>query len=882
MNAFFNLLSAFFAGIPGKLRPFRFLIAGIALLGTVFMGFGASKFELDTSFDSWLSEDDPAVQALDDFRRQFGSDDGLFLVYHAKDGDVFSVESLKAIQSLTSELDNWFELDPVLLGTDAETLAGLDHITRVQSLANTRYQLSTADSLESRELIPEGTLIDDDVAAQVRRIALDQPTLSLLMFSENMEYGAIVLSTDFGAIPVQGESGFVELDFGADDLDLALDSFVIDVDDSAVVSAVEFEDTDPSTYMGFMNALKAIYGQDTYANAFEFYPIGTAGMIDISMQAMVQSGILGGIAVFIIILLLYTLFQTGSAVLWPVLAVVSSCIWLFGGMAWLNISSSSLISLSVMLVLAVGIADCVHVMSEYLLFKREGLNHEDAIEKSFRKTGVPILLTTVTTMAGMLAIAFGGVGQFVTFGVSSAAGVALAFVFTVGVLPVLLDFWHPHPPAKEPKTEGVTRSILKVLGMPFAAIRWLSRKTGLSWVLSAVWLQPLLDKVPAFSFRWRYVIVALFLGVFGICGYGATKVKIDSNLVELFKEGTAVRTAYEIVDEHMAGTGSMEVMMDFKTSEALSDPAVLQAISTLQDRLEDKYGRYVVRTHSLADLVKDTNKIMNNNDEAAYSIPSDPLAVSQLLYLFNSSNPEDRRSLVSDDYSRSHVTIQLRNAGSHEYGVFFADIQSDIDNILGEVNASYPNMETSVTGSFAMMMRMSDVISKSQFRSLSLAIIIISIILILSLGSLQGGLLAIIPNMLPAILAFGLMGLLGIPLDADTLMIAPLIIGIAVDDTIHFVTHYRMALANNLKRNEALIQTVKEVGQAVTFTSMVLGMAFFMLSFSDYLGLAKVGIFGSLAIFVALLCDLLFLPALIYIFKPSFGVKVEDEPMEAT
>ena len=90
-----------------------------------------------------------------------------------------------------------------------------------------------------------------------------------------------------------------------------------------------------------------------------------------------------------------------------------------------------------------------------------------------------------------------------------------------------------------------------------------------------------------------------------------------------------------------------------------------------------------------------------------------------------------------------------------------------------------------------------------------------------------------------------------------------------------------MALANNIRPSEALIQTVKEVGQAVTFTSMVLGMAFFMLSFSDYLGLAKVGIFGSMAIFVALLCDLLFLPALIYVFKPSFGVKFKDDQLEA-
>ena len=115
------------------------------------------------------------------------------------------------------------------------------------------------------------------------------------------------------------------------------------------------------------------------------------------------------------------------------------------------------------------------------------------------------------------------------------------------------------------------------------------------------------------------------------------------------------------------------------------------------------------------------------------------------------------------------------------------------------------------------------------------------------------------------------MGLLDIPLDGDTLMIAPLIIGIAVDDTIHFITHYRMALAKFNDMKIALVNTIKEVGQAVTFTSVILGCGFFMLAFSDYLGLAKVGMFGSLAIFVALLCDLLFFPALIMWFKPRFG-----------
>jgi hypothetical protein len=121
------------------------------------------------------------------------------------------------------------------------------------------------------------------------------------------------------------------------------------------------------------------------------------------------------------------------------------------------------------------------------------------------------------------------------------------------------------------------------------------------------------------------------------------------------------------------------------------------------------------------------------------------------------------------------------------------------------------------------------------------------------------------------------MGLLDIPLDTDTLLIAPLIIGIAVDDTIHFISHYRMAVVVSGNMRLALINTIKEVGQAVTFTTLILGCGFYMLSFSDHLGLAKIGNFGSLAIFVALLCDLLFFPALIMIFKPKFGQKDIDD-----
>lgn len=878
MSSALQRLAFFFASIPDALRPWRTIILGIFVLVTVFLALGLQRFQLDTSFDAWLSDDDPAVQALDDFRYQFGSDDGLFLVYRARDGDVFSAHSLTQIRRLTKSLENWQEIDARSISVTSSVLNNLNHITRVQSLSNTRYQVSSNDTLESLNLLPESGAITLEISENTRKLALEQRNLRLLMFSDNFEYGAVVLSTDFGAIPVQlKEESELDADIKMDALDLAVEDFSGGFDIQAKERFVEFQDTKPKTYIGFMNGLKAIYGMPEYSESFEFFPVGTAGMMDYSMETMVQSGLLVVLAIIIIVLLLYTLFHTGSAVVWPVVAVISSCIWVFGAMAWLEIPSSQLATLTVMLVLAVGIADCVHVMSEYLLFKREGHTHQDAIQRSFEKTGVPILLTTITTMAGMLAIAFGGVGQFVVFGIVSALGVFSALVFTVVVLPVLLEFWHPFPITSGAKKVTKWKRLLSwplfLIMFPIGLVRWLGNWSGLSWLLGALWLQPLLDRVPAFSYRARYPIVVLFLGAFIVCGYGTSKVHIDSNLVELFKEKTPLRTAYEIVDKNMAGTGSMEVMLDFGKSDALSDPRVLNAIDAMESNVMRSYGDYVVRTASLVDLVKTTNQTMNNDDPAFYAVPDSSLAVSQLLFLFNSSNPQDRRRIVSDDYSRTHVTIQLRSAGSHEYGQIFSDIEDVIASHFESLSVDYPAWQVELTGTFALIMRMADVISNSQVKSLTLAVIIISSLLMVTLGSVQGGLLALIPNILPAVLAFGLMGLLKIPLDTDTLMIAPLIIGIAVDDTIHFVTHYRMALARGKLATDALIQTVKEVGQAVTFTSLVLGLSFMMLGFSNHLGLAKVGIFGSLAIFVALLCDLLFLPALIYIFQPKFGIK---------
>jgi uncharacterized protein len=502
------------------------------------------------------------------------------------------------------------------------------------------------------------------------------------------------------------------------------------------------------------------------------------------------------------------------------------------------------------------------------------------------------MVTTLTTMAGVLALTTSDLVPIRVFGAMSALGVFMAFFFTVVLLPILLSLWHPGQPA-DTESAGPVNTIrqgiknlpiyvrgfaMVVLGIGLAQIL----SPGMTLYILAIILitmaalryqDALLNYCPGLVSRRPLTILAGFSVIFLASIYGTSQVRIDSNIAELTRSWSEPRIAYQVVDDHMAGAQNIAIMIDTGISDGMMEPDVLNAVDTLQQRVSERYPDQISRSYSLANIVKDTNQVMNRDDPAYFRIPDSAVTVSQLLYLFNSANPEERRSLVSDDYSRSNVTLNAYNAGSYQYQVFFEELSAEIDQVFAPLYDRYPGMEVTVTGSVPLMMRAMDEIAQSQYSSFLLALAVISVIMILTLGSVQAGLIAIIPNLIPALLAFGSMGLLNIPLDTDTLLIAPVIIGIAVDDTIHFMTHYRVELIKERDMQKALNSTIREVGRAVLFTTMVLGLGFALLSFSEYLGMAKIGAFGAMAIFVALLCDLLLLPALLMLFKPRFGLK---------
>ncbi|MCY3689624.1 MAG: MMPL family transporter [Gammaproteobacteria bacterium] len=900
MDNFLLGLSEFFERLPNRVLGARnFVLTGVVVISILMIWGIFTRTEMDLSADAYLDETDPAIQALDEYRRQFGSDDSVLLVYRALDGDVFSRESLSAVQQLTDDLRNWQDLDPADFPVEISNVPvdfnELNHIRRVQSVANVRFQRNEGDTLLSLRLVPAELPESDVELAQIKAGALAQEDLVGMMYSANAEYGMIMIQTDFGMQPVADYVPAVDApDISLDaSFDFSGDGFLeLDFDEEAEITEVDFEPVDVFSYSAFHVATTAIWQQ--YEDRLEYYPVGAPPTMAFMLDTINQLYLLGILMVLIFIMLLWILFRSFSAVLWPILTIALSVAWTWGVTVWLGIEVSTFISLTVLLIFAVGIADCVHVMNAYFSYRREGEEHYRAISRSFGRTGLALLVTTLTTSAGVLALTTSELLPMQVFGFMSAAGVVLAFLFTVILLPILLDIWHPGFPGHEKLSipdrlarvwNGIKRNRKIALIAIYAVLLYAGLGFGvgsyilfISFLTYAVvnWHQQILQVVPYIVARRPWQIVIVFAGIFGICVYGATRVEIDTNISELVKEDHPLRQAYEVVDANMAGSQSMVIVIDTNVDEGMLDPRILQAVDDLEGRILESQAEHLTRTYSLVNIVKDTNEVMNDGDPDFYRVPETRQMVSQLLYLFNSANPEDRRALVSDDYSKAQVTLNIRNSSTNEYQGFFDNIGDEIEASFAHLRNDFPEMEINLTGSMALLWRMSDEISRSQVESFAIALAVISVMLIVTLGSLQGGLIAMVPNLIPAFLGFGLMGLAGIPLDADTLLVAPVIIGIAVDDTIHFMTHYRVQLIKTGSISESLRLTISHVGQAVMFTTMVLGLGFMLLSFSDYLGMARMGFFGSLAIIMALACDLFLIPALIMIFKPTFGVKNAD------
>ncbi|MBL6969479.1 MAG: MMPL family transporter [Gammaproteobacteria bacterium] len=656
---------------------------------------------------------------------------------------------------------------------------------------------------------------------QLREAAMAHPFYRNLLISEDGTVTTIVIETQ----AFSEEEVTDELSAGFDEADVIAESaertFLTDEENSAVVQAV-------------MKLVEQYRGED--------FPMEVAGspvvmeILKKSMQSDMRQFTLTMVA--IIFIFLFLLFRRVSGVVAPLVVVILSLAATIAMMAATGVPLKLTTQILPSFILAVGIGDSVHILSIFFRHYDRNGDKSEAIKFALGHSGLAVVMTSLTTAAGLFSFSTAELGAVAELGIFGGIGVLFAMIYSLIMLPLLLAILPVRQRAVSIKDgegdeEGNTTN---------------SRMDHLLNNAVAV----------ATNHSAKVVLAAALLFVVAIAGI--TQLEFKHDVLKWFPESQPIRQATEHIDRDMGGTISVEILVDSGEQEGLYDPELMASLAGLQDGLDtlgegDSQLRSGKRI-SVVDILRETNQALNENRSSHYKVPTERGLLAQELLLFENSGSDDLEKMVDSELRTARLTLRLpwRDAGA--YTELVDEVQQRVDEAFGE------GVKSSVTGLMMIFARTLDAMMTSMVKSYSIAAIVITLMMILLVGHFRLGLISMIPNLLPITIVLGVMGLTGLPLDAFTMLIGSIALGLAVDDTVHFMHNFQRYYRKSGDTVEAITHTLHTSGRAMVVTTIVLSLGFFIFMRSEMSNLFNFGGLTGLAIILALAADILLAPAL--------------------
>jgi predicted RND superfamily exporter protein len=348
----------------------------------------------------------------------------------------------------------------------------------------------------------------------------------------------------------------------------------------------------------------------------------------------------------------------------------------------------------------------------------------------------------------------------------------------------------------------------------------------------------------------------------------ASQVKLSHNPLKWFQPEKETRIATEIIDDKMNGTVTIEVVVDTGKVNGWHDPERLAKLNAFSDKMEvykDEFT-HVGKVVSLATIIKETNRALHENKEDFYTVPKEANLVSQELLLFENSGSDDLEDVVDSQFSKARITIKLPWLDAVKSIKVLEYVQS-------EASKTFINSKVETTGMIPLLINtFSNAVHSSAFSYL-MAGIAITFMMMLIMSSVRIGLLSMIPNLAPIIMGLLVMYIGDMPLDMFTLLIGSIAIGLAVDDTIHFMHNFRRYYLESGDSAKAIEQTFYTTGKAMVITTLVLSLGFFAYIAANMISVQNFGIITGSVIVFALLSDLLLAPALMIVAAKRGWIK---------
>jgi hypothetical protein len=522
---------------------------------------------------------------------------------------------------------------------------------------------------------------------------------------------------------------------------------------------------------------------------------------------------------------LYFLFRSLTCVILPVSGAALAVLWTFGMMAVTQTPLSMMTVVVPVFLIAVGTAYCLHICSEYLHCSRGAASSREAVLATFSAVSVPTLLAVSTTVIGLGALLLNRIEAIREFAVFSCFGLLCLLLIVFFLFPALL--------CRLPLPSGGAG------GKP----------AGVSTVSA------LLDRVIHIDLHRQRTALCLLAAVGMFFAAGIFGIRVETNPLEYFRKGTPVARNFDDIYRDLSGSFPVHVVMDSQVKDNFEDPEHLRQILRLQEFLEGLSG--VDKAVSFADYLKLVNYATNRYDPAYYSLPQEGFEIRMLINNFKSLLGDDLLAgFMSPDFSSANILLFTHLSGSR-------DFLRTRDAILAHVRENFPRgILWDVTGFGMVMAASSHLLIEGQVKSLSLTMALIFGVMLLLFLSGKVGLIAIVPNAFPIVVGFGFMGWFGIHLSMVTAMIASIAIGLAVDDTIHYLVRYNREFKKDLDKDRSFRDALRGVGAPIIFTTLTVCIGFAVLVFSSFKPTAFFGLLMVVTMISALVADLILLPSL--------------------
>ena len=697
----------------------------------------------------------------------FGGDEMVLVLFES--GDILQKESLARIKKINREIKALDGIDETLSLFDAKTIKGESSGIPGQA----------------------GAMV---VNATVRRIPKTETKRELLReeIRQNDLVYRVLVSEDFTMTSIIAtiEPGIVD-----DDIILAIEE------------VLEANPGPEQTYIGGLPYIKAYVAMEI---AREFKLLMIIGLV-------------------IMLAMLYIFFREIRGVLLPFTVVILSILFAMGLIPLLGWQMSIITLLLPIMLIAIANDYGIHMMARYQEYNIRGNNSSitSMAKEIYTKLRSPILLTGITTIAGILCLLSHKMLPAKQLGVVAAAGVGFALILSLVFIPSALSIIGKSKPviSENPSKRRFVDRALQYFGK-------------------------LVSRYPH-----RIIIVSILISL--LSAGGIFMLDVDTNLENFFPEKHPVRISSGIINETFGGSQNISILVEGD----ILDPQIMNRIDLYETEL--KKNPAVGNVMSIAGVIREIGKALNDEGDPFYDrIPDSRNAIAQYMELYlMSGDPEDLERMVDFEFRSAQVMIRI-NDGSN---AALKSVLEDIETLTGDDRHA-----TRIGGYGLVSADLADLVVNGQVLSLVIALLVVFLLLSLLFRSLSAGIIGSVPLALAMTFLFGWMGYLGIKLDIATALLSSIMIGVGVDYTIHFLWRYKSERGRGMEPVEAVIKTLTTTGRGISFNAFSVILGFCALPFSVFSPLQIFGFLVIVSIFTCLIGALVIVPAMILIFKPAF------------